>query len=296
MRAFILALLVSISCTGYAEAVGVQQENSAIMDIAREEKARSVEDTNKGPSNKVILNKVRKAIIQDQNDDIISIDRSTHKKINLLASKTASDKPMQIIISDKEFSKENIENILDNAYNASMVGQSEAAVFLYKKVLKQEPKSESVLYSLGTLYQKLHQYQDAIRIYKRILMLNPSHKKAFNNFMVVIAKEHPEEALDELFELADINADYSPIQAQIGMIYAQQGKLKKALIYMKKAAMLSPEIINYRYNLAVLYDKLQMFAEARRLYAQVLEQRHRGAILPQSHEAIRERLMYLRSR
>ena len=251
-------------------------------------------------SDKDIINRVKRSIApRKDGTGVISIKRGNIRGVDLSKAQDSEnflqDRGIKISVSEGRSRNVNLKSLLNSAYNASLVGQSEAAIFIYKKILNEQPNKEGVLYSLATLYQKLHQYSDAVAVYKKILMINPSHQKAFNNFMVVIAKKYPDEAMEELEDLARINPEFSPIQAQIGMIHAQNGNLKKALIYLKKAVALSPEIVNYKYNLAVIYDKIRAYPDARRLYSQVLEQAQTGAVLPQDYDSIRRRFMYLRN-
>jgi tetratricopeptide (TPR) repeat protein len=183
--------------------------------------------------------------------------------------------------------------LINDAYNASLVGQTEASLNLYQQALQAEPNNQNILYAIGTLYHNLHQLDQAKVYYKKILSLDPNHSKAMSNFISVIAEEAPERALGQLQELARQNPNFSPVQAQIGMIYAKQNDLVTAEQYLRRASALSPEVMMYRYNLAVLYERMHLKEEAVRIYKQVLEASYQGYNIPVGANVIKERIYAL---
>ncbi len=188
-----------------------------------------------------------------------------------------------------------IDTLLNQAYDALMNGQLEAATTLYKQAIARDKNNSSALFGLATIYQRNKNTAQARAIYTSLLSRDPGNQEALNNFLMLVAEESPEGALVELKKLEAINPDFSPLPAQIGMIYARMGQPKKAIRALNKALAMSPGNQTYRYNLAVLYDKMGAKEQASTLYKELLAAARGGAMLPGSAEQIRERVIFLSS-
>lgn len=211
-------------------------------------------ELNKTLSEAKILENIKKAI----------------KPVELKESITPGSGKINASSKSSDDTNENIYTLTSQAYKAAQIGQLEAAVMLYKKALKLEPDNTYVLFSLGAAYQALHQYEDAKNTYGQLLAIDSNNQQAINNYLSLVAKISPARALKYLQELEKVNNNFSPVKAQIGMIYANIGEYALAESYLRKAITISPEIINYRYNLAILYDKMDRYNEAIHIYKQVL--------------------------
>ncbi|WP_039459282.1 tetratricopeptide repeat protein [Candidatus Jidaibacter acanthamoebae] len=183
--------------------------------------------------------------------------------------------------------------IINKGYRAALAGHYESAIFLYKKALVHDSDNINILYSLGIMYHKLRQFKEAKYYYKEVLKLKPDQPKALHNFLAVIAEESPEKGLQELMLLNKANPNYSPVLAQIGMIYARQGEYDKAESYLRKAMIISPQEILYKYNIAVMYDKIGKYKPALKLYKEIIEAGDSGEALPQSLNIIKQRARFL---
>lgn len=192
-----------------------------------------------------------------------------------------------------ELTETSVNKLQEMAYYALMNGQAEAAIALYKRALERDKNNRFTLFGLATTYHRNNQIQQARDLYARILERNPKDRETLNNFLVLISQEAPEDALVQLQQLAEITPDFSPIPAQIGMIYLKQQKYDQAANYLKRALVMSPDNMTYRYNLAVLYDHMGNRKDATTLYRQILAANEQGATLPGSSSKIYERLNYL---
>lgn len=191
--------------------------------------------------------------------------------------------------------KANINYELEKAYNALISGQTEAAIATYQSVLESDPKNINALFGLAATYHRAGQIELARPLYGKILAIDPDNREALNNFMVLMADESPQAALEQLERLEQRNPDFSPIPAQMAVIYQKLGNMGKASEKMFQAVALAPENLTYRYNLAVLMDKQQKYDEAARLYRQLLEAHDRGETLPGNAQKIQERLTFISS-
>ncbi|MDA0782868.1 MAG: tetratricopeptide repeat protein [Rickettsiales bacterium] len=185
---------------------------------------------------------------------------------------------------------------MEKAYHALLAGQTSAAVVLYNQVLELDGDNMDALFGLATAYHKNYQYEQARATYAKILRIEPNNKEVLNNFLVLVSDESPESALLELQKLERINSNFSPIPAQIAMIYLKLGQPETAERYLRRAVVLSPDNITYKYNLAITSDKLNKHYQAISLYKQVLEAAKGGAVIPGSVNAIASRMDYLQGK
>lgn len=191
--------------------------------------------------------------------------------------------------------KFNADYELEKAYNSLTAGETTVAIEIYKQILKNDPGNQDALFGLAATYHRVGELDIARPLYGKLLTINPRHKEALNNFLAMVAEESPEEALLRLQELELQNPDFSPIPAQMALLYEQLGDHESARRSMAKAMMLSPENLIYKYNMAVMLDNNDYSEEAANLYRQLLRAADQGETLPADTDEIQERLTFLRS-
>lgn len=184
---------------------------------------------------------------------------------------------------------------LDMGYRALMTGQLEAAIDVYKDVLKKHPDNEDAMFGLANAYQKNDQKEQAKKAYRDLLEAHPDHKEALNNFLLLMADDSPEDALLELRKLERINPEYSPVAAQIGMVYFKMKQYAQAERYLRKAISMSPDNLFYLHNLAIVSDYRGEKDQAIALYERLVKESREGKPIPGSVDQIQQRLKYLRS-
>ncbi len=189
----------------------------------------------------------------------------------------------------------NATHELQKAYDALLAGETSLAVEIYKDVLRQDPNNQTALFGLATTFHRVGEIGNARPFYGKLLMLNPEHRDALNNFLVLVSEEAPEEALDQLKILQHKYPHYSQIPAQMALIYDQLGYPDLAKRHLLKAVTLSPENLVYKYNLAVMLDAQGELQEAAALYRQLIKAGRRGGTLPVSIDHIQERLTFILS-
>lgn len=189
----------------------------------------------------------------------------------------------------------NLDYELEKAYNALISGETMVAIEIYKRVLEADPSSHNALFGLATTYHRAGQIDLARPLYAKLLALDPKNRDALNNFLVLMADEAPEQALIQLSQLEKRNPDFSPIPAQMAVIYQKLGDSDKASEKMFRAIALAPENLVYRYNLAIMLDKQKKYEEAAKLYKQLVDASMRGEVIPGNLQKIQERLTFISS-
>jgi tetratricopeptide (TPR) repeat protein len=184
---------------------------------------------------------------------------------------------------------------LERAYQSLIAGDTESAVGIYQDVLSNEPNNETALFGLATTWQRLGNLDKAAPLYGQLLMQNPHNVEVLNNFLALVAEQSPQVALAQMERLAQRNPEFSPIFAQLALLYKRLNNFPKAIENMDKAIAVSPENLAYKYNLAILYDQANDKDNAIRVYRQLMRAHDMGQELPASIKSIQERLTFLAS-
>lgn len=185
---------------------------------------------------------------------------------------------------------------LERAYESLMGGDTEVAIRIYQDLLRRNPGNEEALFGLAATYHRTGQIENARPLYGRLLAQNPQHREALNNFLMLVANESPREALSELAQLENRNPSYSPIPAQMGIIYDRLGEPEVARSKMLRAIELSPENWTYKYNLAVMLDRRKAYADAAAIYREIIEASLQGEPMSMDMKALQARLNYISAR
>lgn len=182
---------------------------------------------------------------------------------------------------------------LNQAYNSLMGGDTERAISIYKEILSVEPRNEEALFGLAATYHRLGNEAMARPFYTALLKIDPNHREALNNFLVLVSSESPQDALPELERLELRNPDFSPIPAQIAIVYDKLGYPEQARDKMVRAIELAPDNLTYKYNLAIMLDRQKQYADAVALYRLLIQAALNGEQVPASVDSIQKRLNYI---
>jgi tetratricopeptide (TPR) repeat protein len=231
------------------------------------------------------------------NNMVISVqDIGKEKKISSASSNDGEEKllNMDLNVTSNKTNK-NISVLHEDAYKAYHFGQLEAAEHLYRKIIKLDKNDLDALFALATIAQQNMSYSQAREIYKKILNIRPNHLEALNNFLILMAEETPQLALQELKKLEAVEPESGIFPAQIGLLYYRMDDYDRSIKYLRKAIRLEPENYSYMYSLARVIDKMGDKESAYYLYRQLLEASNRGAVVPESKEMLTSRMTALNS-
>jgi Tfp pilus assembly protein PilF len=246
------------------------------------------------PASKAMLRKIPANIDSppQKSNSPIAIDHAKNSKSSAVASVKHEEMGIKIEVKEPTL---DLTYELEKAYNATIAGQTSIAMDIYKSILTNDPKNKGALFGLGTLYHRAGQIDAARKLYSQLLSIDPSNRDALNNFLVLMADEAPEAALEQLAQLEKRDPKFSPIPAQMAIIYQKMGNMDMASEKMFRAVDLSPENLIYRYNLAIMLDKQQKYDEAGKLYHQIVQAYQRGQDIPGNITQIQQRLIFISS-
>lgn len=189
---------------------------------------------------------------------------------------------------------DDVRDRYEAAQRSLRAGQADAALWIYQELLRHRPADRPALLGRAIALQRLNRFNDAIRAYEEVLRHHPDELVALTNLLGLIGREAPDEALEQLGRLYAVNPGYSPMVAQISLIYARLNDTPNAVRFMREAITLDPTNAVYHLNLAVLYDRAGQKPAAVRSYERTLElAAGEDKAIPILAETIRERLRYL---
>lgn len=249
-----------------------------------EESREIIKSTPSGIDSKTVIRSPEPVIIRrtDPNAGLIpKVDVRAHEEMGLKIEVRQPDA--------------NIQSYLEEGYENLLAGRTAIAAGYYEEAVKVEPNNETALFGLATTYQRMGQMDAAREAYSKLFALNPTHREGLNNFMALISQEAPEEAITELEKLETENPDFSPIPAQLGVVYNKIGNPEMAARKLARALNLSRDNVSYKYNLAITLDRLGQVEQASTLYLELIEAYNAGASLPGDVEDIRNRVIFINS-
>lgn len=199
------------------------------------------------------------------------------------------------VVQVRRVSQQAQDNV-SSGYAALVRGDYDMAIGFYDRALKQEPNSIMATLGNAAALHKLGRLDEARAAYDKVLKLDPNNREALTNLVAILGEKAPSEALTKLQELEREYPGFSPVKAQIGLLYARSDALEPALDYLRQAVNLTPEAVLYRYNLALVLDRLGRREQAVAAYQQVMDVS--GGRLPPgiSSADIERRVHFLRAK
>ncbi len=182
------------------------------------------------------------------------------------------------------------------AYRALLRGDYHSALASYDTVLDEDPRSLQALLGRAASLHKLRRLDDARHAYERVLAIESGNREALTNLLAILGAAAPKEALDRLQALERAAPDFTPVLAQIGLVYGQLGLDGQAVGYLQRAVAQDPGNLPYRYNLAILLDRSGQRQAAAEAYRAVLDGLRAGSgsgDLAVSADGIKARLDFL---
>jgi len=136
------------------------------------------------------------------------------------------------------------------------LGQLDAAVKSYKKVIAINPNSAEAHYNLGATLQRLGQLDAAVKSYKKVVAINPDYAEAHNDKILSViclfTNGQIPDALNTVEVLIKDYPDEALLYNMCGGCYASLGQLDMAVRNYKKALAIKPDYAVPRHMLNAL--------------------------------------------
>lgn len=162
-------------------------------------------------------------------------------------------------------------SILVAADRAFREGQYTTSVELYDRILRKNASHKVALYGKALALHKSGRTDEALTIYERLSLLDPTNVNATANYMSLLRQKDPQRALSRLQNLEQQYPNRPALQGQIGLVYADMNNTPDAVRAFSRAAALDPHSAVYPFNLGVLYDRLGNDQKAAQYYSTALQ-------------------------
>ena len=138
-----------------------------------------------------------------------------------------------------------------------------AAIKIYKTIVKFHPKYINADYLLGFFYEENGEHKKAIKIWKGVLKNNPAHTETLNALGYSYADQgiHLKEAESMIKKALKSSPNNGAYLDSLGWLYVKKREYKKAEKYLKKAVAIIKDPVIYE-HLGDLYIKLRDFKQA----------------------------------
>lgn len=142
-----------------------------------------------------------------------------------------------------------------------------------KEGLRDFPKSEELLYTLGALYEKTNRFDESIRQMEVLLKVNPNHADALNFIGYSYADRgiHLDEAEAKIRKALALKPKSAYIMDSLGWLYYRQGRISEALKYLKEASSLLPGDVTITEHFGDVLLKADRTQEALDTYLRALK-------------------------
>ena len=145
-----------------------------------------------------------------------------------------------------------------------------AAIDIFDKQLRSNPSDPQALAGKALALQKSGRSTEALDAYQRLIDLNPRDVQSLTNYLGLLQKQKPDEAMSRLNSLSQQYPDNAAVAGQIASVFAGQNDAPSALRYFMKAKALDDRNPTYPFNIAVLYDRMGNGPKAKSFYREAL--------------------------
>ena len=129
-------------------------------------------------------------------------------------------------------------------------GQYQGALDKASQLLEQFPNSVNLYNIIGVVSQSLSNLEEALKAYKKAILLNPDYADAYNNMGAVLTEQGKlDEAINTYKKALSIKPDYPDAYYNIGRALLKKGKLDEAIEAYNKALSIKPDYAEACYNM-----------------------------------------------
>ena len=148
-----------------------------------------------------------------------------------------------------------------------MRGAASDAIKMYQEGIIATQGDASLLFGLGTIYERLGENDQAVTQYESVLAKDPMHFAAMNNLAMLLVTDKPDTArVMRAKELADrlrINTNPAYLDT-VGWVYYRHGDYAAAVPYLERAAQALAQHPVVHYHLGAALAKHGDVSAARR--------------------------------
>jgi pilus assembly protein FimV len=170
---------------------------------------------------------------------------------------------------------------LDAAHKYLQQGKMSQAIAEYQQILKNEPKDQVTLMTLGDLFVRQGETFQALEYFERLakIFLNDGFTTKAIAIYKKVAKLAPEESrplerLAELYVQQGVLSEARPIYLQLAEVQLKAGHQQQAAVLLRKLLEAEPENLRIQARLAELYLSMKQEKEAIELFHDAMQRAH----------------------
>ena len=173
-----------------------------------------------------------------------------------------------------------IPQLLSKAIIAHKKGKRQEAERLYRQILKLEPTHPDSNHNLGVLSLSKNNIDDALYFFKTAVEKDPSKEIFWNSYINVFINQNKFDEAEALSRKAiKLKPESFIAHYNLGRTLIHLSKLDEAKTSLEKAIMLKPDFFEARVNMGVLLHKLGKLEEAILSYKKAIELNSGNALL-----------------
>ena len=145
------------------------------------------------------------------------------------------------------------------------------AIKIYEKILAEHPNNFDANLNLGTIFAQSNNLKKATELWAKAIKINPKIPDAHNNLASIYMRlGEYDKASKHIKEAIRINPKFSLAYNNLGMLKTNTGFLEEGKSNFLKAIELDPKNIMAFYNLANLYQKLNDIENSENFYIKAI--------------------------
>lgn len=192
----------------------------------------------------------------------------TAKPVKKATARPARKKTPAVSFKKDKKAKESINTVLNNAYQAYLVGDLDKAQPMYQRALKMNARNTDALLGLAAIAQRKGSDNTAAYYYAQVLELDPRDPVANAGMSALTTSDNTESRLKKLLQEQQ---DSSALHFALGNQYATQARWAEAQQSYFNAYKLDPDNAQLAFNLGVSLDRLGQQKFAAQYYLRALE-------------------------
>ncbi|MBF0382580.1 MAG: tetratricopeptide repeat protein [Magnetococcales bacterium] len=145
------------------------------------------------------------------------------------------------------------------------------AVDIFKELVVRRPDYPEAHNNLGNAFKEQGNHALAVDSFRRAISLNPSLIDVYNNLgLALIEQGKYDEALENLENALKLNPNYGKTHSNLALVYKAQGRNDKALDSLFNVISINPDDFETYYNLGVIQKEQGLVAEATASYKKAI--------------------------
>ncbi len=147
------------------------------------------------------------------------------------------------------------------------------AIALLSQAVARNPKDETLLYTLGTAYERKGDFDKSIAQMRQLLEINPEHAAAMNfiGYSLTEKGKDLDEAERLVMRALELNPDSGAFLDSLGWLYFRRADYQRAVDTLERAAALDPDEPLIIEHLGDAYRRIAKNAKAAEAYRRALD-------------------------